>query len=110
MSGHRPFSELRARIEADPERKARSEAYARAIKDALRLGELRSELGVTQVEMARQLDVTQANVSRIEHEEDLYLSTLRSYVEALGGELELRAVFPDRTVQLVDPRSSRAKV
>lgn len=74
------------------------------------MGELRSKLGVTQVEMARQMEVTQANISRIEHEEDLYLSTLRAYVEALGGELQLRAVFPDRTVQLVDPRSSRAKV
>jgi hypothetical protein len=38
--------------------------------------------------------VTQANVSRIEHEEDVYLSTLRGYVEALGGQLELRAVCP----------------
>jgi DNA-binding XRE family transcriptional regulator len=110
MSGHRPFSELRARIEADPARKARSEAYARAMKDALRLGELRSERGVTQVEMARQMEVTQANVSRIEHEEDHYLSTLREYVEALGGELQLQAVFPDRTVRLVDPRQDRAKV
>lgn len=42
----------------------------------------------------------QANVSRIEHEEDLYLSTLRAYVAALSGELELRAVFPERTVTL----------
>ncbi len=47
------------------------------------------------------LGVTQANISRIEHEEDLYLSTLRSYVEALGGRLEVNAVFADGVVSLV---------
>lgn len=46
-------------------------------------------------------------VSRIEREEDVYLSTLRRYVAALGGELEINAVFPDRTVSLVAPRRSR---
>jgi transcriptional regulator with XRE-family HTH domain len=57
-------------------------------------------LGVAQREVAETLNVTQANVSRIEHEEDLYLSTLRAYVAALGGDLELRAVFPERTVTI----------
>jgi hypothetical protein len=51
--------------------------------------------------MAEILGVTQANISRIEHEEDLYLSTLRSYVAALGGELEVNAVFADGKVALV---------
>jgi hypothetical protein len=51
--------------------------------------------------MAEILGLTQANISRIEHEEDLYLSTLRSYVAALGGELEVNAAFPDGKVALV---------
>jgi hypothetical protein len=51
--------------------------------------------------MAEILGVTQVNTSRIEHEEDLHLSTLRSYVAALGGELEVNAVFPDGKVALV---------
>jgi hypothetical protein len=51
--------------------------------------------------MAEILGVTQVNISRIEHEEDLYLSTLRSHVAALGGELEVNAVFPDGKVALV---------
>jgi len=64
------------------------------------LAELRAQRQVTQRELADALDVTQSNVSRVEHEDDLYLSTLRSYVEALGGELQLRAVFEDGTVDL----------
>jgi predicted transcriptional regulator len=57
-------------------------------------------LGVTQEELAHALDVSQSNISRVERSEDLYLSTLRGYVEALGGRLEINAVFPDRTIPL----------
>ena len=71
------------------------------MEDALALAELRSRCGLTQTAVAETLGVTQANISRIEHEEDLYLSTLRSYVAALGGELEVNAVFPDGKVALV---------
>ena len=50
---------------------------------------------MTQTQLAAQLSLSQSRVSRIEREEDVQLSTLRRYVQALGGELELRAVFPD---------------
>jgi transcriptional regulator with XRE-family HTH domain len=73
----------------------------RALEDALALAKLRAQQDKTQQEMAEILGVTQANISRIEHEEDLYLSTLRSYVAALGGELEVNAVFADGKVALV---------
>lgn len=62
---------------------------------ALRLAETRKRLGVTQARLADDLEVSQANVSRIEKERDLKLSTIDGYVTALGGRLELRAVFPD---------------
>jgi hypothetical protein len=55
--------------------------------------------------LAEALDVSQPNVSRIEHQDDVFLSTLRSYVEALGGRLEVRAVFDDLTVDLEVPRT-----
>jgi DNA-binding XRE family transcriptional regulator len=100
----RPFAELAAKAKADPVGRARIEAHKRAMRDALALGELRSEVGATQHQVAEVLGVSQANVSRIEREEDVYLSTLRRYVAALGGELEINAVFPDRTVSLVAPR------
>ncbi|MEJ7653882.1 MAG: hypothetical protein WKH64_11395 [Chloroflexia bacterium] len=58
----------------------------------------------TQQQPARTLDVSQSNVSRIEHEEeDLYLSTLTSFVAALDGRLEVNTVFPEQTVELVGP-------
>src|SRR5829696_7548495 len=101
MTKTKPFAALAAEVKADPARRERVAAYERAIGDALALAELRATRGLTQQEVAQTLEVSQANVSRIEHEEDLYLSTLRSYVAALGGELELSAVFPDRRVRLV---------
>ena len=103
MSGHRPFSELRAQVEAKPGARERIEARKRAMRDVLKLAELRADVGVTQVELAHALNVTQSNVSRIEREDDVYLSTLESYVAALGGTLEINAVFPDRVVRLIAP-------
>lgn len=100
------FRELRRPVDADPTRRARVDDYKRAMRAAVALGELRASRDVTQQQLAGPLDTTQPNVSRIEHQDDLYLSTLRSYVEALGGHLELRAVFPDQTFVL-DPNAGR---
>jgi DNA-binding XRE family transcriptional regulator len=101
MSKTKPISELTAEIKADPVRRARIAIYKRAMADALALADLRGQRGLTQTEVAASLGVTQANISRIEHEEDLYLSTLRGYLAALGAELEVNAVFPDEKVTLV---------
>jgi DNA-binding XRE family transcriptional regulator len=90
------FDELRKQIDADPARRERVEEHKAAM-----LGELRRELDLTQVIVAERLDVTQENVSQIERgEADVRLSTLSRYVEALGGRLEVRAAFPERTVAL----------
>lgn len=70
----------------------------RAIGDALDLAELRQHRNVTQVQLADVLGISQGNVSQLEHRTELYLSTLREYVEALGGHLELAAVFPEERV------------
>jgi len=94
------FRKLSAAIDADPERRARVDEYKRAIYDALELAKLREARQVTQAKVAEALDVTQANISRIEHQDDIYLSTLRGYVTALGGKLEVLAVFPDQTIQI----------
>ena len=92
------FRNLSAAIDADPERRARVDEYKRAIYDALELAKVRENRKVTQKELAEALDVTQANISRIEHQDDIYLSTLSGYVQALGGKLEVRAVFPDQII------------
>ncbi len=70
----------------------------RAMLDIQRLSELRAQRHLTQQDVADSLNGSQANISRIEHEEDLYLSTLRACIEALGGKLELSARFPDGEV------------
>lgn len=105
----KPFDLLRAQIDADPGRRARVEAQKRALRASLALAELREQRGVTQTAIANALAVSQANVSRIEHEEDVYLSTLRGYVAALGGELQITATFPDGQVTLM-PSAVRSVV
>lgn len=107
MNKTKSFDILRRKVRADPERARRVAEHKRAILDALALAEAREQRNVTQKEIAEMLGVTQANVSRIEREEDVYLSTLRRYVEALGGRLEVSAVFPDKTVSL--SRSNRSR-
>ena len=94
----KPFAELAGRINADPTRRARVDQYKQAIADALSLGQLRSERGMTQQAVARVLGQSQANVSRIERTDDVYLSTLQQYIGALGGHLEINAVFPDQKI------------
>ena len=60
------------------------------------LKDLRQAVERTQVELATSLGVGQDTISRIERRSDMLLSTLRRYVEAMGGKLELVAEFPDR--------------
>ncbi|MGH2364774.1 MAG: helix-turn-helix domain-containing protein [Chloroflexota bacterium] len=101
MSGHKKWSTLRDQLRADPVRNERYESIRRATFDAVRLGDLREAREKTQVQVAKTVGTTQANISRLESRDDLYLSTLQEYVAALGGQLELRAVFPDEIV-LID--------
>jgi len=64
------------------------------------LAEVRKARAMTQVRLAEVLRVDQGAVSKIEQRSDMYLSTLRSYVEAMGGHLDLRAVFPSGEIVL----------
>jgi transcriptional regulator with XRE-family HTH domain len=59
------------------------------------LADVRKAIGRTQVDMAATLGIGQAAISKLEHATDMYLSTLRRHVEALGGELTLMVSFPD---------------
>jgi DNA-binding XRE family transcriptional regulator len=64
------------------------------------LEEIRKGRQMTQAKLADALGVNQGEVSKIEHRTDIYLSTLAGYVEALGGKLEIRAIFPDREMRI----------
>ncbi len=80
-----------------PERRAKIEARANElIAEEMTLQDLRKARALTQVRLAELLSIRQESVSSLEKRSDLLLSTLRSYVEAMGGELTLVASFPDR--------------
>lgn len=96
----KPFSELSKEVRKRPGAAAEIDARRDAIVAAVRLAELRKQIGKTQAELARVMSMTQANVSRIEHSENLYLRTLADYVGALGGHIEVNAVFDDDVVPL----------
>jgi DNA-binding XRE family transcriptional regulator len=101
MPKTKPFSELIERAYRENPGMAQDVAViTQAIEDALELAELRKHRGITQVQLAERLQITQGNVSAMEHRRELYLSTLREYVEAMGGRLELAAVFPDERVPI----------
>lgn len=83
--------------ELPPDRQERIEARYRELRQEVEsLRELRQIAGKAQAEIAAALKIKQPSVSKIEKQTDMYLSTLRSYVEAIGGELELVVKFPQR--------------
>ena len=81
---------------------ARAKARARAQIQEMTLQELRQGLEMTQVDAARAAEMTQSELSRLESRGDHRISTLRRYVEALGGRLEVTAVFGSRRVKLTE--------
>lgn len=94
----RKFRELRARMA--PERQQRVRDRAQALLAELPLQELRRARRMTQEALASRLGSQQALVSKLERRADMYVSSLRTYVEALGGELEIVARFPDGVVRI----------
>ena len=100
------FDELRKGMSPDAQARARSLAE-NMLRD-MPLYELRLARQKTQAQLARVLDVQQAAVSRIERRADMYISTLRSYIEAMGGHLEIVATFPDGAVRLTQLGESKA--
>jgi transcriptional regulator with XRE-family HTH domain len=96
----RKYKELQAKMDpaslADNKRRVREELQRMALE------ELRGARQLTQTDMAEMLGVPQSSISRIERRADMYLSTLRDYVHAVGGELRIQAVFPDGGTVVID--------
>ena len=70
-----------------------------ALKD-MPLAELRQARQFTQQQIAKTLKIKQASVSKMENQTDMYLSTIRKYIEAMGGELEIIAKFPEGSIKV----------
>jgi predicted transcriptional regulator len=92
------FARLQHKITPERQERIRKEVEDELLEMDLR--ELRERLGKTQQEIAALLERSQSQVSETERRQDVRLSTLRSYVEALGGELEVIANFGDKRIKL----------
>ena len=89
-----------------PGARKRVEEKASAEYRELALSELREAQDLTQVELAKKLGIDQGAVSKIERRTDMYLSTLRNVIAAMGGKLELTAHFPSGDAHVVTFRST----
>lgn len=96
----RPIDDIRERRPLSPEGRARVDQIKRAMQLEIALAELREMRSATQSSVADTLGTSRPNIARIEKELDIRLSTLERYVQALGGKLEIHAVFDDQDVKL----------
>lgn len=93
------FNELRAKMPPDRQRQNKAKANRNLLE--MTLQELRQNVtNLNQDDIAEILRVTQGYISKLERQDDMLLSRLYAYVEALGGELEIKAKFPNREVQI----------
>ena len=94
------FNELRAKMSPDRQRQNKADADRTLLEMSLQ--ELRQNVtNLNQEDIAEILRVTQGYISKLERQDDMLLSRLYAYVEALGGELEIRAKFPNREIQIM---------
>ncbi len=98
MAGRHSFAELRARM--SPEAKARADAEALRLGEEMDLAEVRRAMKLSQEEIGQVLQIKQGSVAKIEKRADMYVSTLCRFIEAMGGELEIVARFPDHSVKI----------
>jgi DNA-binding transcriptional regulator YiaG len=107
------FKDLQAKM--SPESRARSEAKAQQMTKEMALDELRAARALTQEHLSTLLGVKQSAISKLERRADMYVSTLSHFITAMGGTLEIRAVFPDGDVRikqfetLTDKRSMKGR-
>ncbi len=104
----RKFEELTKNI--SKERRERIDAKKELLLKEMELAELRQALSLTQSTLAETLGVGQAEISKIENRTDMFVGTLRRFIKAMGGDLEIRAVFPDRAITIKNFSSLKEKV
>ena len=92
------FSELQARM--TPQARADAERIFQQHLKEMPLHELRKAQQMSQDTLAKALNINQAAVSKMERRTDMYISTLRNYIRAMGGELEIVATLPDGQVKI----------
>jgi len=94
------FSELREKMTS--EAKAKSKKLVETAIAEMPLNELRTAKGLSQKMLAEALNIQQPAIAKLEKRTDMYVSTLRSHIEAMGGSLEILAHFPEGTVKIAN--------
>jgi len=93
-----PYKNLRNKM--SPQARALADAKAKIMVRDMVLQDLRQARRLSQERLAKILRIKQASISKLERRTDMYISTLRAYIEAMGGVLEITAHFPDATVKI----------
>ena len=83
-----------------PEQEEETRQYVKSVVEAVTLNQLRQARMLTQTSLASILGVNQGSVSKMEKRTDMYVSTLRSFIQAMGGTLQIKAVFPEGEVEI----------
>ncbi len=83
-----------------PEREEETRRYVKSVVESVTLNQLREARSLTQTNLASILGINQGSVSKMEKRTDMYVSTLRSFIQAMGGQLQIKAVFPEGEVQI----------
>jgi DNA-binding XRE family transcriptional regulator len=83
-----------------PEQEEKTRRYVKSVVEAATLNQLREARSLTQANLASILGINQGSVSKMEKRTDMYVSTLRSFIQAMGGQLQIKAVFPEGEVQI----------
>lgn len=92
------FENLLAKM--SPENRMMADKQVLAMLAEMPLTELRKARGLSQKKLAEALHIQQPAIAKMEKRTDMYLSTLRKHIEAMGGELEVLARFPDGTIKI----------
>jgi DNA-binding transcriptional regulator YiaG len=98
MAGRHSFSELRNAM--TPEARAAAAEEVARLEDEMNLAELRRAMKLSQDELAQTLQMGQGSVAKIEKRADMYVGTLRRFIEAMGGELDIIARFAGHSVKI----------
>ena len=98
MSGRHSFNKLKDSMSARS--KERIEKKLKKLHQEMALAEVRKAMSLTQTDLAEALHIKQAALARLENRTDMYISSLRKYITALGGELDIVARFPEGNVHI----------
>ena len=100
MTGHKSFSTLRNRM--SPAQRADADQKLVQLRQEMALHELREARRLTQATLGATLQVNQSAVAKMEKRADMYVSNLRRFIEAMGGQLHVVARFPEGDVEITN--------